>query len=214
MIFALLVANAVFAQGTPHTLVGYVQNSDFSIPSAACLTFRAYYLPDSDTLLYPEDSGPGEGTNYVETSGVWLVETSSFVPPAEDADEVFIEFLNICNDESAQIAVVLDMGINPQEVPMITLSDMAVGEAKLPEKAEIYIYPNPFNASCRIELPVDYSIGNVEIFDISGKMVRNLDVIGSNAIWDGLDESGESLPTGLYLIRVPGYSIASVMFLK
>ncbi|RKZ31704.1 hypothetical protein DRQ36_01145 [bacterium] len=61
-----------------------------------------------------------------------------------------------------------------------------------PQKNSIEIVPNPFNVSCRIETP-----GTVGIFDISGRLVRTMEA----GIWDGLDNSGENLPSGIYLIR-------------
>lgn len=201
-----------FGQGTPHTLVGHVRNSDNSIPSAECITFWAFYLPDSDTLRYPEDSGPGEGTNYAVSDGIWLVETSSFTPPAEDGDEVYIAFHNICSDETALTSVVLDMDINPQELPTVTLSPVGISEKGKPDRINIGISPNPFNSACRIALPEDVDF--VEIYDLSGKMVRNISCNSNFAIWNGADDEGKSLSSGIYLVRIPGYSIERAMFLK
>lgn len=211
-LFILGLCVAAIGQGTPHTLVGEVRNSDNSIPADSCITFWAFYLPDSDTLRYPEDSEPGEGTNYAPSSGVWLVETSSFTPPAEDGDEVYIAFLNICNDETALTTVVLDMEINPQEVPQITLSAVGIDEMNMPDRTNISFSPNPFNSACKIGLPEDVDF--VEIYDLSGKLVRFMPCQSPAVVWDGTNDAGETLSSGIYLVRIPGHSIERLMFLK
>jgi hypothetical protein len=211
-IFLMGFCMALFGQGTPHTLVGRVRNSDNSIPSPSCITFWAFFLPNSDTLRYPEDSGPGEGTNYAASEGLWLVETSNFTPAPGDGDQVFVAFLNICTDESALTSVIIDMSVNPQELPTVTLSTIGINEISKPDRAQISISPNPFNSSCRIDLPegVDF----VEIYDLSGKLVRTISPEFRTAIWDGADGVGNSMPSGLYFVRIPGYSIERAMFLK
>ncbi|MGC9315074.1 MAG: FlgD immunoglobulin-like domain containing protein [bacterium] len=211
-IFILGLCLSAFGQGTPHSLVGRVRNSDNSIPDPACLTFWAFYLPDSDTLCYPENSGPGEGTNYAVSEGIWLVETSSFTPPAEDGDQVYIGFYNICTDESGMTSVVLDMDLNPQELPTLTLSAVGINEIPKPDRANISISPNPFNSACRIDLPENVEF--IEVYDISGKIVRTLNCNSRRVVWDGADSDGISLPSGIYFVRVPGHSIERAMFLK
>ncbi|MFA7228123.1 MAG: two-component regulator propeller domain-containing protein [Melioribacteraceae bacterium] len=69
---------------------------------------------------------------------------------------------------------------------------------------EISVYPNPFvpgdgNASLTIEgLIKDTSI---RIFTISGELIRDFKSPGGKiAFWDGKDSSGNSVPTGIYLI--------------
>ncbi|RKZ29446.1 hypothetical protein DRQ36_08620 [bacterium] len=67
------------------------------------------------------------------------------------------------------------------------------------------IYPNPFNMNCRIELEGVSAETEIEIFDLTGRLVRVLypadaDKL-SGIIWDGRDNSGRNLPSGVYLIR-------------
>jgi len=84
-------------------------------------------------------------------------------------------------------------GLSESEVD-ITIPGTIVAEKTTPEEFAIYVSPNPFNASCYIESP-----GAVEIFDISGRLVKALPNAGR---WNGTDENGNILPSGSYLARV------------
>ena len=46
---------------------------------------------------------------------------------------------------------------------------LGVGETELPRKSALAVYPNPFNAGCRIVSPSD-----IDIFDVSGRLVRTI----------------------------------------
>lgn len=68
--------------------------------------------------------------------------------------------------------------------------------------------PNPFNAATEIafELPVEARV-NIEIFDISGRKVRQLADGEFNPgihrkVWDGRTDNGGDLPTGIYFYRL------------
>jgi hypothetical protein len=69
-------------------------------------------------------------------------------------------------------------------------------------------FPNPFNArtAIRFELATA-AAASLEIFDILGKRVRTLPVgsIGAGShqqIWDGRDQRGRRVGSGIYLIRL------------
>ena len=55
--------------------------------------------------------------------------------------------------------------------------------------------------------------GSIEIYDISGRMIRRLDIetsgVEQNLIWDGQDESGHPISSGIYYcrLRVPGQNL-------
>lgn len=70
--------------------------------------------------------------------------------------------------------------------------------------------PNPFNAHVEIcySLGVE-SLAHVRLFDARGRLVRTLfdgmQTIGSHAVtWDGRDECGRGLPSGVYFVQVLG----------
>ncbi len=79
-------------------------------------------------------------------------------------------------------------------------------------------FPNPFRASTRI--PVLGATGGgirVQVFDISGRLVRTLSAPPGEAAvvhWDGLDAGGRPAPDGLYLYRLRGSEAVRKMLLK
>lgn len=77
----------------------------------------------------------------------------------------------------------------------VHIQQMAVGEMEKPEELSLAAYPNPFNATCRIQ-----SGGPVDIFDISGRKVwssENTNTANSTFNWTPKEE----LPAGIYLIK-------------
>ncbi len=63
------------------------------------------------------------------------------------------------------------------------------------------VWPNPFNATCKISLPGN-SPREVVIIDISGHIVRRFDRVEGEIIWDGTDNLGNELSSGIYLIEI------------
>jgi hypothetical protein len=71
--------------------------------------------------------------------------------------------------------------------------------------------PNPFNPTTTIRFDVPAAGGRVtlQVYDVSGRLVRTLvngPVAGGqkSVTWDGLNEAGNPLATGLYLYRLKG----------
>jgi len=66
-------------------------------------------------------------------------------------------------------------------------------------------YPNPFNSSTVISylLPPESS-ATLSIFDILGRAVRQLEITGqqNQALWDGTDDSGRPVASGLYFYSI------------
>ncbi len=102
--------------------------------------------------------------------------------------------------------------------------DIRVDAVMLPEDYYIYQnYPNPFNPSTTIEygLPEAATV-RVQVYNLRGELVRTL--INENqtaghrtAVWNGTGDSGQVLPTGIYICRIQAGSYAKsikMMFAK
>ncbi|MDP8228122.1 MAG: right-handed parallel beta-helix repeat-containing protein [Candidatus Electryoneaceae bacterium] len=84
----------------------------------------------------------------------------------------------------------------------------------LPESADLLrAYPNPFNPSTTIEFSLAQS-GEVKlvIYDLTGRcvseVVKNVLASGRHtAVWDGRDNNGGSLPSGVYVARLEAVDV-------
>jgi hypothetical protein len=70
--------------------------------------------------------------------------------------------------------------------------------------APLTIFPNPFRRQAKIELGPEHRAKSIElkIYDISGRVVRRFNHSTIEpfdcVVWDGKDDSGRRLPTGVY----------------
>ncbi len=86
----------------------------------------------------------------------------------------------------------------------------------VPDKFVARAYPNPFNATAIIELEIPRRDNiNVCILDINGRVIRNIysgEVSQGVAkfVWDGKDEAGNELPSGVYFVRTLGTKFGSI----
>jgi ligand-binding sensor domain-containing protein len=89
----------------------------------------------------------------------------------------------------------------------------AVEDPAVPERRDFFDlrnYPNPFNPSTHIvfRLPRQAET-RIVLYDLSGRPVRRLinapfGVGAHSVLWDGTDDSGLPLPSGLYMVMVSG----------
>ncbi len=74
----------------------------------------------------------------------------------------------------------------------------------LPEELSLGAYPNPFNASVAIDVTGSDKDASLDIFDISGRVVRSFDLDAgrSRIVWDGTTPNDTRLPSGIYFVRL------------
>ena len=78
---------------------------------------------------------------------------------------------------------------------------------ELPESLALYFYPNPANPGVTIHYQLPYTTRvTLNIYNILGEkiaaLVNRFEAAGSHCImWDGKDESGREVSSGLYFIR-------------
>jgi hypothetical protein len=76
------------------------------------------------------------------------------------------------------------------------------------ESLSVRAYPNPFNPETTIEYNLkSNALVAIQIYDVQGKRVRSLGgdyrQAGTYTIkWDGLNESGTQVPSGIYFVRL------------
>jgi len=74
-------------------------------------------------------------------------------------------------------------------------------------RLELSAYPTPFNSNLNISLSLDEpAVVSVDVYDVSGKLVRHIysGELGAGSYsfkWDGESESGKDVSSGVYLIR-------------
>jgi len=132
--------------------------------------------------------------------------------PEVVAGEYFFALNAICVRESGDSLHLSDCGtafVTTDETP-VEPTDPEDGDGQNPEYSITQLlgaWPNPFNPSVKVEL---YSAREqrirVAVYDIAGRCIRQLldkEVLAGrlSVDWDGVDENGNSVPSGIYLIQ-------------
>ena len=74
----------------------------------------------------------------------------------------------------------------------------------LPMKKEmLFCYPNPFNSTLKMTISAG-SPGVLNIYDLLGRVVKTFAYRAgvSSVIWDGIDNNGAGLPSGIYFAKL------------
>ena len=104
----------------------------------------------------------------------------------------------------------LDGSTARSEVIEVSLSSTLISQQVLPLANELrQNFPNPFNPETTISFDLDdHAIVSLHIYDVTGQVVRDL-ISGQNfsagryeQLWDGKDNSGLTVGSGLYLYRI------------
>jgi len=95
---------------------------------------------------------------------------------------------------------------------LIVVDCIDIGENKIiwkPDHIDMNAYPNPFNASTNIEFGLPFAgRTTIEVFDLSGRLIKTImdgkQLNGGyyNERWNGIDEFGRDVPSGIYLAKV------------
>jgi hypothetical protein len=138
---------------------------------------------------------------YVIGSGGILGSTSASKIHSATAGETFVGFMQGNNN-------LLLSGFWQQGFIFDDVDEKA--EVNPPKTFALYQnYPNPFNPQTAIQydLPGEFRV-SIEIFNVAGQGVRLLmdnEIQGPGAmeiIWNGLDDAGDILSSGVYLCRI------------
>jgi len=159
--------------------------------------------------------------------GVKWIDTYAepFSLPGYTLDTLFYYELAAYSTPATGVWIIDDFGILTEPFGVAKAAPEALTVAPLPEKFALNNYPNPFsphgrgtfgNAATRLHLALPRPCGEVElaIFDLTGREVRKL-LAGSRPagnheiIWNGRDQRGLGLGTGIYLARLRYRTAAS-----
>ncbi len=133
------------------------------------------------------------------------------LPLERQAIEIAEEFVNEWNIVRPSPEEVEDAQMILARLVYETYLEIPIGydDRFLPEietQPEIASYPNPFNAQATIHINGfnDDEPIHINIYDLLGRQVRSLQAVGVGedfAVWDGTDNYGRPLASGIYLIR-------------
>ncbi|MGB9720125.1 MAG: T9SS type A sorting domain-containing protein [bacterium] len=98
------------------------------------------------------------------------------------------------------------IGINPLPFSILPIVGTEEKMAKQKKAVDLAVYPNPVRQMIRIKLVTQEGTAIVRIYDNNGKMIKNLFKANGagefDIYWDGKDSSGNSVPAGVYFIRL------------
>ncbi|MEJ2595318.1 MAG: T9SS type A sorting domain-containing protein, partial [bacterium] len=81
--------------------------------------------------------------------------------------------------------------------------DPMTGWTSQQPSAYLQVYPNPFRKKVFISFSGQSFKGRIRIFDLSGKLIREIDVPGKRTVeWNGEGQEGNRVPDGVYIIRL------------
>ncbi|MGC9314272.1 MAG: hypothetical protein ACP5G4_01450 [bacterium] len=161
-------------------------------PSGALIPGTLFGFGETGDYYFADALTTGEG--------FWILSTA-------DGDLFAPRRSSTARKSLSAIDLTAKFGAYPPMPPGVTVV------SEKPQNHTLGIFPNPFNAACRISLPEDFA-GDILIFDISGRKVRSFIDAGSEIIWQGEDNSGEELPNGVYLIKAGNEAVFKAVLLR
>lgn len=177
--------------------------SHFTSSRTGVVEFRSRKLPFLDGQIVLAIATDGVGNKWVGTEkGVFVVS-----PDGSDSLANYTEANSPLLDNTVN-SIAVDAGTG--EVYMSTPNGISrtssIYKEGNPDYSKIYVYPNPIVRS-RDERPVVTIAGlvsgsTVKIYTVSGRLLKTIDgtLLGSTVTWDGRDENGNELASGVYLV--------------
>jgi hypothetical protein len=103
----------------------------------------------------------------------------------------------------------VDGGRSPGVAVWLLGTGTGVGEPGVLRRAAVEVNPNPFNPQTTIRFELEaQSVVDVTIFDPAGRRIRSIlaghqyDAGPRVVVWDGRDDTGAGVASGVYLVRV------------
>jgi hypothetical protein len=113
------------------------------------------------------------------------------------------------SDEGETMTLLINIGSGYWTFKLVMIDPVSVDADVLPDNfALLQNYPNPFNPTTTIKYGLsDASSVSLTIYDIRGNVIRTMQSGTQPAgwyqlTWNGLDDAGRSVSTGVYLTRL------------
>ena len=191
--------------------------------------FLDFTCPDSTVwlicapLFYPQ-SGRGISFTYLDYTYYTFLQKPTEAKVFEDVQIDSVDTLWTPNDGSFPILLNKGLGIvwhfifNDGSyylqgaiingITMGTIVGVEKEDNTIPNNFSLRAYPNPFNpsTSIRFEIP-EFSVVSIKVFNVLGKEIKllleeNLPAGEHNFQWNGKDNEGNTLPSGIYFIQM------------
>jgi len=174
---------------------------------------------DPNTGFIPMFMNPSAGAGYTfaTTATDWILHPNSIVVDKGIPYSSTSELPTYIDEEDpgnpgmalypARGTIRADLGFyGGRAVPPTSIGDETILK---PKNLAVVAYPNPFNPSLNINVGVlnIHDHVNIAVYNVKGQKVKNLHdglPIGNNftVVWNGNDENGVSMASGVYFIRV------------
>ncbi len=128
------------------------------------------------------------------------------------ADQFVIELSDAIDDTVVSLWALVEANGGAYSVPVrcdLHINLSATGVPDLPLAfAVLHASPNPFTETTTLALALPEAARvTLSVFDVSGRLVKHLDrgLLGAGRHllrWDGRDESGQAVGSGVYFMRV------------
>jgi len=188
--------------GTDTPIISWLQDSDF---------------PKSDPEQYAYLKGDGASSDmdaagdyrFLLSSGPFALQSSESVQFAVTVVQApqLSDFED--NLEDAQEFFAQELGSSAVAQKSSTLTVQMAGADFLPESFRLYQnFPNPFNPETRIQFDLAQAAHvELRVFNALGQLARTLVdadyAVGSFSLtWNGRDDGGRPLPSGIYFLRL------------
>jgi hypothetical protein len=188
----------------------YTANNDASLVTPYFVS-----TPDSNFKFWYYDSMEiGYDYGYVEidnNSGHWIPLTSYNVGHLAFTQEIIPMSAYSGQTIRMRFHFFSDGSVNAEgwyvddvQMPVVVIGADENQSGNMPRA--LSVTPNPFRNMAQIIIGQDLKAAGLRIFDISGRLVRNLSSdlpTSRNSVrWNGTDESGKSVPAGLYFVQL------------
>jgi FlgD Ig-like domain len=192
----LAVRWSIVPQGQPATLffADFDGNGHLFFVLTDVGTDPNYYIYDRNGVLFSTINPPGP-----TTSG-WQVSHRLEDYDSDGRQELLFDYHNGSSNPGADMIYLYENNSPPAAV---------MGDASAPHSIELSSsFPNPTSSASRIEFTLPNSgPASLRLYDVTGRQVRTLldgnMVAGRHeAIWDGRDGTGRTLPAGAYFYEL------------